>query len=332
MRRALIAIGGNSLLRAGETATVDAERAHVADVARAIAAIVADGWRVIVTHGNGPQVGAELLRSERATGEAYPLPLDVCVACTQGEIGFLLQQALGAALAAEQLRRPAVTLLTQVVVSAGDPAFSRPTKPIGPYYDAAQAEICRASGWSLVQVPGRGFRRVVPSPEPIRIVEETAIRALVDSGAVVVALGGGGIPVVPTRRGLRGVEAVIDKDLASALLATSLGVDRFVIATDVDRIYTDFGRPSACALDTISAEALRRLAREGQFPAGSMGPKVEAALRFVGAGGDEAIIASHEGLVAALDGRGGTHVTVAGDRGAALAAAEPAHAHSRGHS
>ena len=330
MRRVLIAIGGNSLLRAGEPATVAAERAHVADVARAIACIVADGWRVIVTHGNGPQVGAELLRSERATDEAYPLPLDVCVACTQGEIGFLLQQALGAALAAEQIRRPAVTLLTQVVVSAGDPAFSRPTKPIGPYYDAAAAAIRRAAGWALVEVPGRGFRRVVPSPEPLRIVEEGAIRSLVDTGAVVIALGGGGIPVMPTREGLKGVEAVIDKDLASALLASGLGVDRFVIATDVDRISVGFGTPGARPLDTVDADELRELAAQGHFPAGSMGPKVEAALRFVEGGGDEAIVTSHEGLVAALDGRAGTHIVAAPGAAATLIAPEPAYAHSRG--
>jgi carbamate kinase len=330
MRRVLIAIGGNSLLRAGEPATVAAERAHVGDVARAIASIVADGWRVIVTHGNGPQVGAQLARSERAIDEAYPLPLDVCVACTQGEIGFLLQQSLDAALAAEQVRRPAVTLLTQVVVSAGDPAFSCPSKPIGPYYDASQAEARRAAGWTIVETPGRGFRRVVPSPEPIRVVEETAIRSLVDTGAVVVALGGGGIPVVPTPRGFKGVEAVIDKDLASALLATSLGVDRLVIATDVDRIYVDYGRATARGLDAVDAGELRRLASERQFPAGSMGPKVEAALRFVESGGDEAIITSHEGLVAALDGRGGTHVLPAPGAGPVLTATGRACAHSRG--
>jgi carbamate kinase len=329
MRRALIAIGGNSLLRPGEPATVSAERAHVADVARAIAAIVADGWHVIVTHGNGPQVGAELLRSERASDEAYPLPLDVCVACTQGEIGFLLQQALGEALAAEQVRRPAVTVLTQVVVSAGDPAFSRPTKPIGPCYDAAQAAARRAAGWAMVEVHGRGFRRVVPSPEPIRIVEEAAVRVLVDSGAVVVALGGGGIPVVPTRQGLRGVEAVIDKDLASALLATSLAVDRFVIATDEDCVFVDYGRASARPLGTVDADELRRLAADGQFPPGSMGPKVEAALRFVDAGGDEAIITSHQGLVAALDGRGGTHVVPASGAGPVLVVGSSARTQSR---
>jgi carbamate kinase len=209
-------------------------------------------------------------------------------------------------------------MLTQVVVSAGDPAFSRPTKPIGRYYGSDEAAALTAAGWAMVDVPGRGFRRVVPSPEPIRVVEESAVRALIDSGAVVIALGGGGIPVVPTRQGLKGVEAVIDKDLASALLATSLGVDRLVIATDEDRVFVDYGRPAARPLDTVDAGSLRRLAGDGHFPAGSMGPKVEAALRFVEAGGDEAVITSHESLVAALDGRAGTHVVPAPGAGPVL--------------
>jgi len=304
----LIAIGGNSLLRAGEPATVQSERAHVTDVAQAIAEIVCAGWRVVLTHGNGPQVGAELLRSECAPREAYALPLDVCVACTQGEIGFLLQQAVTMALAARGIARPAATLLTQVVVAANDPAFSRPSKPIGPYYTPEDAEARRQAGWSLVEIPGRGFRRVVASPEPQQIVEQDAIRSLVDAGGVVIALGGGGIPVVRTGGELRGIEAVIDKDLASAVLAARLGVDAFVIATDVDRIYLDYGRPTARGLDLVHTRELRRYAAAGMFPPGSMGPKVEAALRFIEGGGREAIVTSHENLHAALSGRGGTHI------------------------
>lgn len=330
MRRVLIAIGGNSLLRAGEPATVASERAHITDVARAVARIVADGWHVIVTHGNGPQVGAELLRSERASDEAYPLPLDVCVACTQGEIGCLLQQALATALHAEQLRITVVTVLTQVVVSEGDPAFARPTKPIGPFYDAAAARARRDAGWRLVEVPPHGFRRVVASPEPLRIVEDGAIRTLVDAGHVVVALGGGGIPVVPTRRGLKGVEAVIDKDLASALLATTLGADRFVIATDVDRVYLDYGLPTARGLTSADAATLRALVARHPFPAGSMGPKIEAALRFVEQGGDEAIITSHERLVPALEGRAGTRIVPSTTSGFELAVLVGSSAHPGG--
>ena len=330
-RSVLIAIGGNSLVRAGELATVQSERAHVTAIAQDVADIVLGGWRVVLTHGNGPQVGAELLRLECAPREAYPLPLDVCVACTQGEIGFLLQQAVTMALAARGIGRPAVTLLTQVVVAANDPAFSRPSKPIGPYYAPEAADARRQAGWSLVEVPGRGFRRVVASPEPQQIVEQEAIRTLVDAGGVVIALGGGGIPVVRTGGELEGIEAVIDKDLASAVLAARLGVDAFVIATDVDRIYLDYGRPHARGLDVVRTPELRRYAAAGMFPPGSMGPKVEAALRFIEGGGREAIVTSDANLVAALGGRGGTHIIPAtcdafgdGDLvGAAFAARHP---------
>jgi carbamate kinase len=310
-RSALIAIGGNALMRAGEAPTITSERAHVSEVARGIARIVAEGWRVVLTHGNGPQVGAELLRSERAAGEAYPLPLDVCVACTQGEIGCLLQQALGSALADEHVYRPAVTVLTQVLVSQDDPAFRNPTKPIGPYYPPAIAAERARGGWTLVEVPPHGFRRVVPSPEPLQVVEHRAIRRLLDAGAVVIALGGGGVPVVRNGSLLRGVEAVVDKDLASALLAQRLGVDAFVVATDVDRVYLDHGLPHARGIDAIDASTLRRLAEGGYFPPGTMGPKVEALLRFVERGGRTAIVTSHDRLVSALQGHAGTRVVPA---------------------
>jgi carbamate kinase len=270
--------------------------------------LVSDGWRIVITHGNGPQVGAELLRSAHAAADAYPLPLDVCVACTQGEIGSLLQQAVAAALAAAGLRRAVVTVLTHVVVSAGDPAFAHPSKPIGPWYSREQAEAARRDGWTIHEIPPHGFRRVVASPEPLRIVEEDAIRTLLTAGIVVIALGGGGIPVVPSWQGLRGTEAVIDKDLASSLLASHLGVERFLIATDVERVYLGYGRPGARPLDTVSADVLRRHAEAHPFAAGSMGPKVDAALRFVEATGGDAIITAHDHLVPALQGRAGTHV------------------------
>lgn len=285
-RTVLIAIGGNSLLPAGEPADVATERAHVADTCGALAAIVKRGWRVVVTHGNGPQVGAALRRSELARAEAYPLPLDICVASTQGEIGVLLQRGLSEALAAHGIARPVATVLSQVAVAANDPAFLRPTKPIGLH----------------------GFQRVVPSPEPLEIVEEPVIRALVGTGAVVIALGGGGVPVVKRGARLEGAKAVVDKDLASALLAMRLGVDVFVMSTDVDGIYLQFATPGARRLGDVTADELRRYAAEGQFPAGSMGPKVEAGLRFVAATGREAIVTSPDRLVAALEGRAGTHI------------------------
>jgi len=313
-KTALVAIGGNSLIRADDLGSVADEQEQARETARAIAAMVADGWRVLVTHGNGPQVGAALIRSERSAGEAYPLTLDVCGASTQGEIGYVLQQALGEQLALRQVARPVATVLTQVVVAEADPAFERPTKPIGPFYPREEAEERRrTSGWMMVEDPVNGFRRVVPSPEPLEVVEADVIRALVDRGVLVIALGGGGIPVVRQGSRLVGVDAVIDKDRASALLATRLRVELFAISTDVDRIYVDYGKPTERPLDRVTADELTRHYHAGQFPAGSMGPKVEAALRFLRDGGREVIITSPELLCEAVSGRAGTHV-VAGTR------------------
>ena len=327
-RTVLVAIGGNSLIRAGEPATIASQRAHVAETCRALANIVCLGWRVVVTHGNGPQVGAALRRSEVAAAEAYPLPLDICVASTQGEIGTLLQQALGNELEARMASRPIATVLSHVVVSADDPAFVEPGKPVGPFYSRADAEARREAGWAVIEEPPHGYRRVVPSPEPLDIVEEPVIRALVDAGVVAIALGGGGVPVVRRDGRLEGVEAVIDKDLASALLASRLRVDAFVMSTDVDYVFVNFARPDAHPLRTVTAHELRQLAAEGQFPGGTMGPKVEAALRFLAAGGREAIVTSPGRLVAALEGLEGTHVVSEARaapprRGAACAGAAP---------
>jgi carbamate kinase len=311
-RTALVAIGGNSLIRAGEPTSVAGQRAHVAEICRALGHLVANGWRLVVTHGNGPQVGAALRRSELGAIDAYPLPLDVCVAATQGEIGVLLQQALRDALNARALERPVATVLTQVIVSADDPAFARPTKPVGACYSAADAEVRRQAGWTLVEEQPYGYRRVVASPEPLTIVEEPAIRALLDSGAIVIALGGGGVPVIQREGRLVGIEAVIDKDLASALLAVHLHVDVLAMVTDVDRIYMNFARTDARGLGTVTADELRRLSADGHFPPGTMGPKVDGILRFIGAGGSEAIVTSPDRLVAAFEGRNeGTYVVSA---------------------
>lgn len=308
-RTVLVAIGGNSLIRAGESTTIATQRVHVAETCRALAQIIADGWRVVVTHGNGPQVGAALRRSELGATDAYPLSLDMCVASTQGEIGVLLQQALRDALEERAIRRPVATVLSQVVVSPDDPAFAKPSKPIGPFYSAADAETRHRAGWTLVEEPPHGYRRAVASPAPLEIVEEPAIRALVDAGVVVIALGGGGVPVVQRGAHLEGIEAVIDKDLASALLAIRLHVDVLAMSTDVDRIYVNYARPDARGLREVNEDELRRFAADGHFPPGTMGPKVEAALRFVSAGGGEVIVTSPDRLAAALEGHEeGTHV------------------------
>lgn len=309
-RTALIAIGGNSLIRAGERGTIEEQTANAHATARALAAMVARGWRIVITHGNGPQVGAALLRSERAAGEVYTHPLDVCVATTQSEIGYLLQRAMEFELRQIGLTTPVITVLTQVRVDPADPAFANPTKPIGPFYTKKEAEEKqRRLGWNIVEDSARGYRRVVPSPEPCEVFEQHIIRKLVDDGMIVIACGGGGIPVIEhDGHRVEGSEAVIDKDRASALLAAGLGADLFVISTDARQVYLDFKKPTQRGLDRVSADELRRHSEAGQFPPGSMGPKVESALRFLRDGGKEVIITSYEHLVDALDGHDGTHV------------------------
>ena len=309
MKTALIAVGGNSLIRAGEKGTVAEQIANARRTAGAIAGLVADGWRLVVTHGNGPQVGAQLLRSERACDQVPEQTLDVCGAATQGEIGYVLAQALRHELAAAGQQIPVVSLVTQTLVSRDDPAMSHPTKPIGPFYSRADAEARRREfDWQIVEDAARGYRRVVPSPEPVEIVELEVIRDLVERGVLVVACGGGGIPVVRSNGGVAGIEAVIDKDRASALLASELGVDLFIISTDTDYVYLDYKKPAQQPLRRASVAEMERHYRDGHFPPGNMGPKVESALRFLKAGGHEVIITSYEHLVEAVAGRAGTHI------------------------
>jgi carbamate kinase len=308
-RTALIAIGGNSLIRAGEKGTIAEQLANTRRTAQGIVQIIRAGFRVVVTHGNGPQVGAALLRSERAADQVYTHPLDVCGATTQGEIGYLLQQSLQAELAEAGLTTPVVALVTQTVVSPDDPAMSHPAKPVGPFYSEGEARAKQARfGWTIVEDAARGYRRVVPSPEPLEIVEEGVIRRLVDTGVLVIAAGGGGIPVVRRGRALRGVEAVIDKDRASALLAARLGTDCFVISTDTDRVYLHYKKAGQQPLGRVTAAEMEAHHRAGQFPPGNMGPKVESALRFLRNGGHEVIITSCERLLDAVRGEAGTHI------------------------
>jgi len=328
MKTMLIAVGGNSLIRAGEKGTMAEQFANVRATAAAIVALLRDGFRLVVTHGNGPQVGAALLRSERAADQLPGQPLDVCDACTQGEIGYLLQQSLENELARKGLHVPVVAVLTQVVVSEDDPALQRPTKPIGPFYSREQAEQRRCQlGWEMVEVPVRGFRRVVPSPEPIEIVELEAIRDLVRDGALVIAAGGGGIPVVRHEETLHGIEAVIDKDRASALLALQLGADVLAILTDEEFVYLDYKRPTQRPLTQVTAAELEAYYLAGHFPPGNMGPKVESVLRFLRGGGSAAVITSYERLREAVAGEAGTLV-VAGNGGEGIA--EPCAAHAGG--
>jgi carbamate kinase len=309
MKSILIAVGGNSLIRAGEKGTVAQQWANARRTAAAIVGLIQAGYRVLVTHGNGPQVGAQLLRSERASDQVPGQTLDVCGAASQGEIGYLLAQSLCDELSAARVSVPVVSLVTQTVVRADDPAMKHPTKPIGPFYSRALAEERqRQLGWEIVEDAARGYRRVVPSPEPVEIVELEVIRSLMSDGVLVVAGGGGGIPVVRCGDELKGIEAVIDKDRASALLASMLKMDVFAISTDVDFVYLDYKKPGQRSLENITASDLEAHYRAGHFPAGNMGPKVESALHFLKRGGKEVVITSYEHLIEAVAGRKGTHI------------------------
>jgi carbamate kinase len=309
MKTILLAIGGNSLIRAGEKGSIAEQVANARRTATEIVGLCAAGYRIVLTHGNGPQVGAALLRSERGASQVPGHPLDVCDASTQGEIGYILQQALESELRIAGFDMPVATVLTQSVVSASDAAMLHPTKPIGPFYSRADAEERkRQFGWEIVEDASRGYRRVVPSPDPIEIVELQVIHDLVQQGVLVIACGGGGIPVIWKDGKLQGVEAVIDKDRASALLACKLGVDLFVISTDTDYVYLDYKKPLQRPLKNIVADELREYFEEGHFPPGNMGPKIESVLRFLSNGGKEAIITSCENLRNAIGGSAGTHV------------------------
>ena len=310
----LLAIGGNSLIRAGEKGTVAEQLGNARRTAAAIIGLIRDGYRLVITHGNGPQVGADLLRSERAADQVPGLPLDVCGAATQGEIGYLLCQSLHDELAAAGLHIPLVSLVTQTVVARDDPAMQHPSKPIGPFYSRADAEQRkRAFGWEIVEDAARGYRRVVPSPEPIDIVELEVIRDLVQDGVLVVAVGGGGIPVVRSNGTLQGVEAVIDKDRASALLASRLGVDIFAISTDADFVYRDYKTAAQQPLTRATVAEMESYLQAGHFPPGNMGPKIESALRFLRQGGREVIITSYQHLYDAVAGHAGTHIVPDGE-------------------
>lgn len=299
---AVVALGGNALIRPGDRGTAAEQAARLREAAESLKPLFAEA-RLVITHGNGPQVGNELLRQERAADEVPPLPLYLAVAQTQAEIGALIETELGPVAG-----RPVACLITHVVVSEDDPAFGRPTKPIGPFYSSEQARALeRERGWTLVEEQGRGCRRAVPSPTPLEVVEVAQVRSLLDSGALPVACGGGGIPVV--RRGDRfhGVEAVIDKDRASALLAAGLGADRLVILTDVGAVSRGFGTPREEEVRQLSVDEAEALLPE--LAEGSMRPKVEAAIAVARAGG-EAIITALDRVQDALAGGAGTRISM----------------------
>lgn len=308
---ALVAVGGNALIRDSKHSTIPDQIETVAETCTHVAGIIESGWDVILTHGNGPQVGYLLLRSELAGKTVHPIPLDTAGADTQGAIGYWMQQALHNEFVKRGMDKKAVTVVTQVVVREDDPAFQSPSKPVGPFYTEEDARrYQRERGWAVKEDAGRGWRRVVPSPLPHEIAEIDAIRKLVNAGFVVIAGGGGGIPVVREGDGiLRGVEGVIDKDYASALLAAGVGANVFVITTAVEKVALNYRKPDQVEVSHMTLEEARRHLADGQFPDGSMGPKIKAAIQFIEKGGDEVIITSPEALGRAIEGSTGTRIT-----------------------
>ncbi len=306
----LIAIGGNSLIKDPAHMTVYDQYKAAGETSEHIAGIVEEGYRVVVTHGNGPQVGFILLRSEMARQVLHEVPLDSCGADTQGALGYQIAQTLGNELRRRGIQKTVAAVVTQAVVDGDDPGFSDPSKPIGPFYSEDSAREHREQqGWIMREDAGRGWRRVVASPRPLEIVEEPAIRTLLERDVVVVAAGGGGIPVVRKANGdLEGAAAVIDKDRASCLLAKNLGARVFILSTSVDKVAINYRRPDQRDLDEMTVADAKRHLAEGQFAAGSMKPKIEAAVDFLEHGGERVIVTQPHHLEDAIHGRAGTHI------------------------
>lgn len=309
-RIALIAFGGNAILPENQKGLQEEQMRNAQKAAEMMVQIIKKGYELIVVHGNGPQVGNLLIQMEEASNKIPPFTLDVCDAMTEGSMGYMLEKALINELRRQSIDKDVATVITQVVVDKDDPAFQKPTKPVGPFYPKFRAQqLMRQKKWTMVEDAGRGYRKVVPSPKPIDIVPKWIIRDLVLSGRVVIAAGGGGIPVIINSRGLyEGVEAVIDKDYAASLLAREVGADLFIILTGISRVYYNFGKPDQKPLPVITVEEARKYLAEGQFPAGSMGPKIKAAIEYIEAGGREVLITSASHLKAALINRSGTRI------------------------
>ena len=307
---ALIAFGGNALLPENERGLQWEQMRNAQRAAKLMVHIVKKGYELIVVHGNGPQVGNLLIQMEEAITKVPPFTLEVCDAMTEGSMGYMLEKAIINELRKNSIDKEIATILTQVVVDRNDPAFDNPTKPVGPFYSKYRAQILmREKKWRMIEDAGRGYRKVVPSPKPIDIVPKRIINDLVRAGRIVIAAGGGGIPVIINGRGLfQGVEAVIDKDFASSLLAREVRVDLFIILTAVDRVYLNYGKPNQKEIKVMTVAQAKKYLAEGQFPPGSMGPKIKAAIEFIEGGGKEVLITSANKLKAALIKRAGTRV------------------------
>ncbi|MCS7227338.1 MAG: carbamate kinase [Endomicrobia bacterium] len=307
----VIAVGGNSLIKDEKHMTVPDQYQAACETMKYIADIIEEGFRVVITHGNGPQVGFILMRSEYSRGILHEVPLDSIDADTQGAIGYNFQMALRNEFRKRGIKKEVVSVITQVIVDKNDPAFSNPSKPIGPFYTEQQAiERQQKDGWIMKEDAGRGWRRVVPSPKPLKIVELEVIKTLLDNDIVTIAVGGGGIPVIETEDGLKGIEAVIDKDLASCLLAKNLNADMFIISTSVDKVYLNFNTPQQTPIDKITVDQLNKYRQEGHFKPGSMLPKIDAMIDFVSSSGKIGVITNPENLLLAVKGSSGTVITL----------------------
>ena len=307
-KRIVVAIGGNSLIKDAAHKTVPDQYAAAAETVPHIVDLVEQGWDVAITHGNGPQVGFILRRSEIAAGELHEVPLDFCGADTQGAIGYMLQQILLTEFRRRKIEKLPVTVVTQVLVDSNDPAFTQPNKPIGSFMDQETADRRTKEGWHIVEDAGRGWRRVVPSPIPKQVIEAQAVNNLLEDGFIVITVGGGGIPVVEENGKLKGVAAVIDKDRASALLCKALGAKGFLISTSIDKVYLNFGKPNQQAVDKMTVTEAKQYLKEGHFAPGSMAPKIESVIQFLEEGGELAIITSPENIAKAIRGEAGTHL------------------------
>jgi carbamate kinase len=310
-KKILVALGGNAILRHKEKGTAEEQFENVRRTCKSLVELILDDYQVAITHGNGPQVGDILLKNELSKKILPPMPLDVCGAESQGMIGYMLQQVMCNELKSAGLEFSVATVITQTLVDREDQAFKNPTKPIGPFYTAMEAsQLKEENGWTVINDSGRGYRRVVPSPKPVVIVESGAIKELFNHGVIVIACGGGGIPVVRGDKGrLQRVEGVIDKDYTATTLATLIGAEILLIITDVENVSLDYGKRNQKNLDSMKIEEAKKYLTEGHFPPGSMGPKIESAIRFIESGGEKAVITSLKLTRKALEGNAGTNIT-----------------------
>jgi carbamate kinase len=308
-KKAVIALGGNALIKDGQEGNIHEQFANSRNIVKSIVKIIKKGWDIVITHGNGPQVGAILLQNDLARDITPPMPLGICVAESEGLIGYMIQQCLSNELKSEKIKKPVVTLITQVLVDITDSSFKNPTKPIGPFYNEEEVDEIIEEGYKVKKY-SEGWRIVVPSPDPKSIVEGEIIKKMLQDNIIVIASGGGGMPVIEKEGwGLDGLEAVIDKDLASERLAEAINAELLLILTDVDKVYLNFGTSNQKALNKVSLIELKKYYQEGHFSPGEMGPKVLAAIRFLESGGKKAIISNVDKGWEALNGKTGTHIT-----------------------